>query len=68
MSRSRSCPSSPDVDVRAGFPNTVDAPPYSPSDKPCDLTATIRTLHMALKPHGRVFFRSAAQVPWYLEL
>ena len=58
-----------DVELVTGFPNTVDAPPpRPPSDKPCELTATIRTLHMALKPGGRVFFRSAAQVPWYLAL
>ncbi|GAA5839181.1 hypothetical protein JCM9279_002619 [Rhodotorula babjevae] len=56
------------MDLQDWFPNTVDAPPPSPSDKPCELTSTIRTLHTALKPGGRVFFRSAAQVPWYLAL
>lgn len=53
--------------ARAGFPNTVDSPPARGS-KPCELTQTIRTLRNALKPNGRVFFRSAGQEPWYLEL
>ncbi|GAA6063494.1 hypothetical protein JCM10212_004453 [Sporobolomyces blumeae] len=54
------------MDLQDWFPNTV-ASPATPS-KPCALTETIRTLHTALVPGGRVFFRSAGQKPWYLEL
>uniref|UniRef100_A0A0K3CN82 Betaine lipid synthase n=1 Tax=Rhodotorula toruloides TaxID=5286 RepID=A0A0K3CN82_RHOTO len=55
------------MDLQDWFPNTVDSPP-APGSKPCELTQTIRTLRNALKPNGRVFFRSAGQEPWYLEL
>ncbi|KAJ8291944.1 hypothetical protein OF846_004728 [Rhodotorula toruloides] len=55
------------MDLQDWFPNTVDSPPARGS-KPCELTQTIRTLRNALKPNGRVFFRSAGQEPWYLEL
>lgn len=34
----------------------------------CDLTLTIRALHRALVPGGRVFWRSAGLEPWYTEL
>ncbi|KAK4052298.1 hypothetical protein OIO90_004379 [Microbotryomycetes sp. JL221] len=39
-----------------------------PVEPPCDLTMTIRALHTALKPGGRVFWRSAGLEPWYVEL
>lgn len=55
------------MDLQDWFPNTVVAPPAAGA-KPCELTQTIQTLKMALKPGGRVFFRSAGQEPWYLEL
>lgn len=55
------------MDLQDWFPNTVDSPPSGDS-KPCELTETIRTLRNALKTGGRVFFRSAGQEPWYLEL
>jgi betaine lipid synthase len=55
------------MDLQDWFPNTVATPPAAGA-KPCELTQTIQTLKMALKPGGRVFFRSAGQEPWYLEL
>ncbi|GAA5990341.1 hypothetical protein JCM10908_007325 [Rhodotorula pacifica] len=55
------------MDLQDWFPNTVASPP-SAGAKPCELTQTIQTLKTALKPGGRVFFRSAGQEPWYLEL
>ncbi|KAK4048434.1 hypothetical protein OIV83_004780 [Microbotryomycetes sp. JL201] len=42
--------------------------PFKKSEPPCDLTLTIRALHKALKPGGRVFWRSAGLEPWYVEL
>ncbi|GAA5959377.1 hypothetical protein JCM21900_000709 [Sporobolomyces salmonicolor] len=54
------------MDLQDWFPNTVAAP--ATPEKPCELTGTIRALHTALCPGGRVFFRSAGQKPWYLEL
>ena len=36
--------------------------------QPCELTRAIRSLHRALKPGGRAFWRSAGQAPWYVEL
>ncbi|BGP19890.1 hypothetical protein JCM10213v2_008021 [Rhodosporidiobolus nylandii] len=57
------------MDLQDWFPDTVTGLPLpSPSAKPCELTATIRALHTALKPNGRVFFRSAGLEPWYLEI
>ncbi|KWU43798.1 hypothetical protein RHOSPDRAFT_29502 [Rhodotorula sp. JG-1b] len=55
------------MDLQDWFPNTVVTPPAAGA-QPCELTQTIQTLKMALKPGGRVFFRSAGQEPWYLEL
>ncbi|GJN90988.1 hypothetical protein Rhopal_004002-T1 [Rhodotorula paludigena] len=56
------------MDLQDWFDNTVEDPPAPGLSKKCELTSTIRTLHTALKPGGRVFFRSAGQEPWYLEL
>ena len=55
------------MDLQDWFPNTVVTPPAAGA-QPCELTQTIQTLKIALKPGGRVFFRSAGQEPWYLEL
>ncbi|GAA5862038.1 hypothetical protein JCM8547_001566 [Rhodosporidiobolus lusitaniae] len=55
------------MDLQDWFPDTVANPP-APGSKACELTATIEALKTALKPGGRVFFRSAGLTPWYLEL
>ncbi|GAA5888436.1 hypothetical protein JCM6882_008619 [Rhodosporidiobolus microsporus] len=52
------------MDLQDWFPDTVN----QPSTKPCELTSTIKALHTALKPGGRVFWRSAGLTPWYIEL
>lgn len=53
------------MDLQDWFDNTVAS---STKSKTCALTETIRALHGALVQGGRVFFRSAGQKPWYLEL
>ncbi|KDQ16546.1 hypothetical protein BOTBODRAFT_43462 [Botryobasidium botryosum FD-172 SS1] len=39
-----------------------------PEREPCELRQAIRALKKALKPKGRVFWRSAAMEPWYARL
>ncbi|GAA5930792.1 class I SAM-dependent methyltransferase [Sporobolomyces koalae] len=57
------------MDLQDWFDNTLASKVGdSESRKKCALTETIRALHAALVPGGRVFFRSAGQKPWYLEL
>lgn len=34
----------------------------------CELTKAIKALHLALKPGGRAYWRSAALSPWYVRL
>ncbi|GAA5964164.1 hypothetical protein JCM3765_005359 [Sporobolomyces pararoseus] len=55
------------MDLQDWFDNTVSGSPQAKSKK-CALTETIRALHNSLVQGGRVFFRSAGQKPWYLEL
>jgi hypothetical protein len=55
------------MDLQDWFDNTV-SPSSKSKSKTCALTETIRALHGALVQGGRVFFRSAGQKPWYLEL
>ncbi|GAA5903303.1 class I SAM-dependent methyltransferase [Sporobolomyces salmoneus] len=54
------------MDLQDWFDNTISS--KSKKSKKCALTETIRALHGALVQGGRVFFRSAGQKPWYLEL
>lgn len=51
-----------------GFRNSLGDSEETKKSKPCDLTLTIRALHQALAPGGRVFWRSAGLKPWYCEL
>ena len=55
------------MDLQDWFDNTVSGSAQVRSKK-CALTETIRALHSSLVQGGRVFFRSAGQKPWYLEL
>lgn len=51
-----------------GFRNSLADSDEAKKSSPCDLTLTIRALHHALAPGGRVFWRSAGLKPWYREL
>ncbi|KAK4700778.1 betaine lipid synthase, partial [Phenoliferia sp. Uapishka_3] len=56
------------MDLEDWFPNSLAYSEAESKSKPCELTATIRALHNALAPGGRVFWRSSAISPWYQEL
>lgn len=56
------------MDLEDWFPNSLKYTEAEHKAKPCELTATIRALHNALAPGGRVFWRSSAISPWYQEL
>lgn len=51
-----------------GFPNSLGYSAEKDKTDPCELTQTIRAMHNALAPGGRVFWRSSAMSPWYQEL
>ncbi|ORY85942.1 hypothetical protein BCR35DRAFT_302535 [Leucosporidium creatinivorum] len=56
------------MDLQDWFRNSLSDSPEKTKNGPCDLTLTIRALHHALAPGGRVFWRSAGLKPWYREL
>ncbi|KAM0746256.1 hypothetical protein T439DRAFT_360574 [Meredithblackwellia eburnea MCA 4105] len=56
------------MDLQDWFPNSLDWTEEKLKKTPCELTKTIRALHNALAPGGRVFWRSSAIKPWYQAL
>ncbi|KAI5479438.1 betaine lipid synthase [Pseudohyphozyma bogoriensis] len=56
------------MDLQDWFNNSLEYSEDKLAKSPCELTVLIKTLHKALKPGGRVFWRSAAIKPWYAEL
>lgn len=56
------------MDLQDWFPNSLGYSAEKDKTDPCELTQTIRAMHNALAPGGRVFWRSSAMSPWYQEL
>jgi betaine lipid synthase len=54
--------------VGGGVAANLDPTLLGEGDKPCELRQAIRALKRALRPKGRVFWRSAAMQPWYARL